>query len=40
MPSAELLIALFLATAVFACLLGPAMLYTAARTVAGGPGPA
>lgn len=36
MPSAELLIAFFLATAVFAYMPGPAMLYTAARTVAGG----
>lgn len=36
MPSAEVLLAFFLATAVFAYMPGPAMLYAAARTIAGG----
>lgn len=36
MPSLELLLAFFLATAVFAYLPGPAMLYTAAQTIARG----
>lgn len=36
MPSAEILAAFFLATAVFAYMPGPAMLYAAARTIAGG----
>ncbi len=36
MPSPELLIPFFLATAVFACVPGPGMLYAAAQTMAGG----
>ena len=37
MPSHDLLIAFFIATAVFAYMPGPAMLYTAAQTIARGP---
>src|SRR3546814_8095703 len=36
MPSADLLIPFFLASAVFACVPGPSMLYAAARTLASG----
>jgi threonine/homoserine/homoserine lactone efflux protein len=36
MPSAELLIAFVVTTAIFAFIPGPAMLYAAARTMAGG----
>lgn len=36
MPSTELLLAFFATTAIFACIPGPAMLYAAARTLAGG----
>jgi threonine/homoserine/homoserine lactone efflux protein len=36
MPSTELLIAFFATTAIFAYIPGPAMLYAAARTMAGG----
>lgn len=36
MPSTELLVAFFATTAIFAYIPGPAMLYAAARTVAGG----
>lgn len=36
MPSHELLIAFAITTAIFAYIPGPAMLYAAARTVAGG----
>jgi threonine/homoserine/homoserine lactone efflux protein len=36
MPPADLLIAFFLASAVFACVPGPSMLYAAARTLASG----
>ncbi|HEY4192713.1 MAG TPA: LysE family translocator [Mesorhizobium sp.] len=36
MPSHELLIAFFITTAIFAYIPGPAMLYAAAQTVAGG----
>ncbi len=36
MPSADLLIPFFLASAVFACVPGPGMLYTAAQTLASG----
>ena len=36
MPSPELLIAFFATTAIFAFIPGPAMLYAAARTLAGG----
>lgn len=36
MPSAELLIPFFLASAVFACVPGPGMLYAAAQTLASG----
>ncbi|MGF1628378.1 MAG: LysE family translocator [Kiloniellaceae bacterium] len=36
MPSADLLIAFFLASAVFACVPGPSMFYAAARTLASG----
>ena len=36
MPSYELLLAFFVTTAVFAYIPGPAMLYAAARTLAGG----
>lgn len=36
MPSHELLVAFAVTTAIFAYIPGPAMLYTAARTVAGG----
>ncbi len=36
MPSYELLLAFFVTTAVFAYIPGPAMLYAAARTMAGG----
>ena len=36
MPSHDLLIAFFIATAVFAYMPGPAMLYTAAQTIARG----
>lgn len=37
MPSTDLLLAFFVTTAVFACMPGPAMLYTAAQTIARGP---
>lgn len=36
MPSTQLLLAFFVTTAVFAFIPGPAMLYAAARTIAGG----
>ena len=36
MPRTDLLIAFFVTTAIFACIPGPAMLYAAARTLAGG----
>lgn len=36
MPSTEILIAFFLATGIFAYMLGPAMLYAAAQTMARG----
>ncbi len=36
MPSLELLIPFFLATAIFACIPGPGMFYTAAQTIARG----
>lgn len=36
MPSYELLVAFFVTTAIFAYIPGPAMLYAAARTLAGG----
>ena len=36
MPSADLLIPFFVATAIFACVPGPGMLYAAAQTIAGG----
>lgn len=36
MPSADLLIPFFLASAVFACVPGPSMFYAAARTLASG----
>ena len=36
MPSADILLAFFLATSVFAYMPGPAMLYATAQTVAGG----
>jgi threonine/homoserine/homoserine lactone efflux protein len=38
MPATELLIAFLAATALFACMPGPAMLYAAAQTVSGGRG--
>lgn len=36
MPSTELVLAFLATTAIFACIPGPAMLYAAARTLAGG----
>ncbi|MBZ8134402.1 LysE family translocator [Afifella sp. IM 167] len=36
MPSSDLLVPFFLASAVFACVPGPGMLYAAAQTLAGG----
>ncbi|MEO0771883.1 MAG: LysE family translocator [Pseudomonadota bacterium] len=36
MPGAELLVAFFIATLIFGYMPGPALLYTAARTLAGG----
>ena len=39
MPSLDILIAFFIATAIFAYMPGPAMLYTAAQTIARGDAP-
>lgn len=36
MPSFEILMPFFIATAIFACIPGPGMLYAAARTLSGG----